>query len=83
MYGGSGLLAIEDPFETFYDVAHVLKASSFQRIRREFALAYSKIVDAANAATLNVNDSAAKQDASQNKALSGDELIEWICELAK
>jgi len=41
LYGQS--LCIEDPFEEFYDVAHVLKATNFQRTRREFALAYSKI----------------------------------------
>ena len=41
------VLSIEDPFETFYDVAHVLKQNSFQRVRREFALAYTKIVDSA------------------------------------
>jgi terminal uridylyltransferase len=38
-------LCIEDPFETFYDVAHVLKPMSFQRVKREFALAYTKIVE--------------------------------------
>jgi len=40
-------LCIEDPFESFYDVAHVLKPLNFQRTRREFALAFSKISDAA------------------------------------
>lgn len=43
---GSGL-AIEDPFETFYDVAHVVKGSNNHRIRNEFALAYTKIMKAA------------------------------------
>mmetsp|Transcript_16883 Transcript_16883/g.33597 ORF Transcript_16883/g.33597 Transcript_16883/m.33597 type:complete len:1369 (+) Transcript_16883:220-4326(+) len=37
-------LSIEDPFETFYDVAHVVKTSKFHHIREEFALAYTKIV---------------------------------------
>lgn len=40
-------LAIEDPFELFYDVAHVVKTSNFQHIRKEFSLAYTKIVNAA------------------------------------
>jgi terminal uridylyltransferase len=40
-------LSIEDPFETFYDVAHVVKGSNYHRIRNEFALAYTKIVNAA------------------------------------
>lgn len=31
---------IEDPFETHYDVAHVLKDSRYQYIRKEFARAY-------------------------------------------
>ena len=42
-YGQS--LCIEDPFETFYDVAHVLKPTSFQRIKRELALVYTKIAE--------------------------------------
>ena len=42
LYGQS--LGIEDPFEEFYDVAHVLKPINFQRTIREFALAYSKIM---------------------------------------
>ena len=41
----ASILAIEDPFETFYDVAHVLKPSSFQKVKKEFVYAYSKIVD--------------------------------------
>ena len=44
MVGSS--LSIEDPFEEFYDVAHVLKPLNFQHLKREFALAYSKIRDA-------------------------------------
>lgn len=40
-------LAIEDPFENFYDIAHVVKASNFQHIRKEFCVAYSKIVTSA------------------------------------
>ncbi|EJK64955.1 hypothetical protein THAOC_14253, partial [Thalassiosira oceanica] len=42
-------LAVEDPFELFYDVAHVVKVADFHHIRREMALAYSKIVAAAEA----------------------------------
>ncbi|KAJ1456847.1 hypothetical protein M885DRAFT_414579, partial [Pelagophyceae sp. CCMP2097] len=33
-------LAIEDPFETFYDVAHVLKHSKHQQVRLEFLRAH-------------------------------------------
>jgi hypothetical protein len=33
-------LSIEDPFETAYDVGHVLRDSSFNRIRKELARAY-------------------------------------------
>eukprot|EP00545_Synedropsis_sp_CCMP1620_P007639 CAMPEP_0119018420 /NCGR_PEP_ID=MMETSP1176-20130426/19372_1 /TAXON_ID=265551 /ORGANISM="Synedropsis recta cf, Strain CCMP1620" /LENGTH=218 /DNA_ID=CAMNT_0006972419 /DNA_START=93 /DNA_END=749 /DNA_ORIENTATION=- len=39
-------LAIEDPFETFYDVAHVLKGGNFHRLRNELGLAYTKIINA-------------------------------------
>mmetsp|Transcript_14111 Transcript_14111/g.30664 ORF Transcript_14111/g.30664 Transcript_14111/m.30664 type:complete len:1304 (+) Transcript_14111:121-4032(+) len=58
-------LAIEDPFELFYDVAHVVKVSNFQHIRKEFCLAYTKIVDAASPSREN---------------LSGREVIDLICE---
>lgn len=58
-------LAIEDPFETFYDVAHVLKGANFHRLRNELALAYTKIVDAVKAADPNT---------------SGRDLIDLICE---
>lgn len=58
-------LAIEDPFELFYDVAHVVKASNFQHIRKEFSLAYTKIVNAAY---------------TENKLPTGREIIDLICE---
>jgi terminal uridylyltransferase len=40
-------LAIEDPFEHFYDVAHVVKTSNFHAIQKEFAFAYTKIINSA------------------------------------
>ena len=40
-------LAIEDPFELFYDVAHVVKGSNHHHIQKEFSLAYTKIANAA------------------------------------
>ncbi|KAL7536174.1 hypothetical protein ACHAXR_006955, partial [Thalassiosira sp. AJA248-18] len=58
-------LAIEDPFELFYDVAHVLKATNFQHIRKEFSLAYTKI---ANSAYTN------------GDLPTGREVIDLICE---
>lgn len=58
-------LAIEDPFELFYDVAHVVKASNFQHIRKEFCLAFTKIVDSA---------------CPNGDFLSGREVIDFICE---
>ena len=42
------ILCIEDPFETFYDVAHVLKPGSCNKIKKEFVLAYTKIATAFN-----------------------------------
>ncbi|KAL7564068.1 hypothetical protein ACA910_006970 [Epithemia clementina (nom. ined.)] len=69
----SAALTIEDPFETFYDVAHVLRGGYYHRIRREFAVAYSKIADVATG-----------RPGSWNKAdlrsMSGEEVIEWLCE---
>jgi len=64
LYGQS--LEIEDPFEQFYDVAHVLKQTNFQRTRKEFALAYSKI--------LSVIDKTGHSDDL------GIELLDSICE---
>lgn len=58
-------LAIEDPFELFYDVAHVVKANNFLHIKKEFALAYSKIA----------NEAQSKKD-----TITGKELIDLICE---
>jgi DNA polymerase sigma len=63
-------LCIEDPFETFYDVAHVLKPSSFQRVKREFALAYSKIAD--SFVTVNSND---------DVNIFGHDLLDRLCEV--
>jgi hypothetical protein len=36
--------AIEDPFETSYDVAHVLKPSTHMALKAEFARAYMLLV---------------------------------------
>jgi len=58
-------LAIEDPFELFYDVAHVVRAPNFQHIRKEFSLAYTKIVDAAY---------------TKGDLPTGREIIDLICE---
>lgn len=58
-------LAIEDPFEHFYDVAHVVKTSNFHHIQKEFALAYSKIASAAS---------------GDQGFVSGRDLIDLICE---
>ena len=58
-------LAIEDPFEQFYDIAHVVKASNFAHIHREFSLAYTKIVDAA---------------CTDGKAPTGRQIIDSVCE---
>lgn len=69
---GTGL-SIEDPFETFYDVAHVVKGSNFHRIRNEFSMAYTKIASVATGqcgSWENVNV----------KNMSGSDLIDWICE---
>ena len=72
----SAALAIEDPFEVEYDVAHVLRGGYYHRIRREFALAYTKIADAATGRTAT----AAWEEKGDLRQLSGQELIDWICE---
>ena len=33
-------LAVEDPFETFYDVAHVMRSSQWAHVRREFIVSH-------------------------------------------
>jgi len=69
----SAALTIEDPFETFYDVAHVLRGGYYHRIRREFAVAYSKVADAA----------AGRQgvwNKGDLRSLTGEQIVEWICE---
>jgi len=80
----SAALTIEDPFETFYDVAHVLRGGYYHRIRREFAVAYSKIADAAAgrdaSAWSNMSSNAVDDSNGNLRSLSGRELIDWICE---
>jgi len=72
----SAALTIEDPFETFYDVAHVLRGGYYHRIRREFAVAYSKIADIAAGKT---GGTWGNKTIDLTK-MSGMELIDWICE---
>jgi hypothetical protein len=69
----SAALTIEDPFETFYDIAHVLRGGYYHRIRREFAVAYSKIADAASGRQ-------GAWDKGDLRTMSGEDLIDWICE---
>ncbi|KAL3913605.1 MAG: hypothetical protein SGILL_006420, partial [Bacillariaceae sp.] len=72
----SAALTIEDPFETFYDVAHVLRGGYYHRIRREFAVAYSKIADIASGKTSGTWNN---KTVDYTK-MSGMALIDWICE---
>jgi DNA polymerase sigma len=72
----SAALTIEDPFETFYDVAHVLRGGYYHRIRREFAVAYTKIADVASGKT----SSSCNNRVVDITKMSGMDLIDWICE---
>jgi DNA polymerase sigma len=72
----SAALTIEDPFETFYDVAHVLRGGYYHRIRREFAVAYSKIADVAAGRT----NSSWKDKGVDMSSMTGMDLVDWICE---
>ena len=71
----SQTLCIEDPFETFYDVAHVLKPATFSRMRREFALAYTKIAQSFH--KQNVQNDIVESDKF------GERLLDSICEEIK
>jgi len=44
----SNTLSIEDPFETWYDIAHVLKGKEFQHLRLEFVRAFTLICKASD-----------------------------------
>lgn len=72
----SAALTIEDPFETFYDVAHVLRGGYYHRIRREFAVAYTKIADVASGKTTSSWNNKTLDLAS----MTGMDLVDWICE---
>jgi hypothetical protein len=72
----SAALTIEDPFETFYDVAHVLRGGYYHRIRREFAVAYSKIADVASGKTTSIWNNGTVDLTN----MTGMALIDWICE---
>jgi DNA polymerase sigma len=67
--GNTASLAIEDPFEQFYNVGHVVNPIQFQRIRKEFALAYTKIVSACLTG-----------EGGGRKITSGEDLIALLCE---
>ena len=69
----SAALTIEDPFETFYDIAHVLRGGYYHRIRREFTMAYSKLAD--------VTSGKASSCGKDNlQAMTGGEILDWLCE---
>jgi DNA polymerase sigma len=72
----SAALTIEDPFETFYDVAHVLRGGYYHRIRREFAVAYTKIADVASGKASGPWNNRIIDLAK----MTGMALIDWICE---
>jgi DNA polymerase sigma len=72
----SAALTIEDPFETFYDVAHVLRGGYYHRIRREFAVAYTKIADVASGKTTGSWNNRTIDLTN----MTGMALIDWICE---
>ena len=65
-WGSHERLSVEDPFETWYDVAHVLKGSQMTYIRSEFLRAYTLMYNAATGPTMGI---------SQN----GISLFERIC----
>mmetsp|Transcript_34349 Transcript_34349/g.64042 ORF Transcript_34349/g.64042 Transcript_34349/m.64042 type:complete len:326 (+) Transcript_34349:1778-2755(+) len=46
-WGSHERLSVEDPFETWYDVAHVLKSTQMTYIRAEFLRAYTLMYNAA------------------------------------
>lgn len=75
----SAALTIEDPFETFYDVAHVLRGGYYHRIRREFAVAYSKIADLVSG---NQNSSWTDENGEKKnlQSMTGADLVDWVCE---
>ncbi|CAN0419422.1 unnamed protein product [Laminaria digitata] len=49
-------LTLEDPFETWYDVAHVLKWSRFKHVRMEFARAYALLSASASIVAVGATD---------------------------
>ncbi|CAM9446752.1 unnamed protein product [Discosporangium mesarthrocarpum] len=73
-------LSIEDPFETWYDVAHVLKWSRYKHVHTEFMRAYSVLVNTTRAddilptlweevgSPFNKNEERASQEAAEEEA---------------
>ena len=61
-------MAIEDPFESWYNVSHVLKPSSWRYIRSEYARAYTVISQT--------------QGMSEGQVREPGEIIAKICEEA-
>ncbi|CAM9353204.1 unnamed protein product, partial [Sphacelaria rigidula] len=67
-------LSLEDPFETWYDVAHVLKWSRYKHVRMEFARAYALIAGAS---------SSGRGKGGNGGAVSLPSLLNKICEQAR
>jgi DNA polymerase sigma len=76
----SAALTIEDPFETFYDVAHVLRGGYYHRIRREFAVAYTKIADVASGKAHSTWTNSVTGKTIDLSLMQGMDLVDWICD---
>ncbi|KAJ0396052.1 hypothetical protein ATCC90586_005639 [Pythium insidiosum] len=70
-------LSIEDPFETSYDVAHVLKGTRDKYIRQQFVRAFALLVDAASSR----QDEAASSDSRKDVEAVMAEVMEPVNEL--
>ena len=72
-------LAIEDPFETYYDVAHVIKQTQMKYIHKEFLRAYTLIARSMNEPQ-NSNNNIENDELLSN--INTNELLQELCQKA-
>lgn len=72
---GTAAICIEDPFETFYDVAHVVTPGEFKRIKGEFVRAYTVLAHScAEGMAIGVKGDKRKAE------ILGRKILDRICE---
>ncbi len=75
-------LAVEDPFETWYNVSHFLKEGKHRHIRQEFARAYTMCAEEALRLAAGKGKDGEKEEGKEKEEEASADLLARICEEA-